>query len=83
MNMGADKNMLYLLEGLSALGHFRETYRKEEMPRIMFGLPELSAEVKEEVVRMEPLLRPINGPTNTDDALLESKDESESDYDDN
>ncbi len=67
--MGADTGIVHASNGLSAFGHFRDSHKQEEMPRIMFRLPEPSAEVKAEVLRIEALLRPADGPTPADEAI--------------
>jgi hypothetical protein len=79
ISMGADTNAVHAINGLSAFGHFRDSYKQAERSRILWGFPELTAEIKEEVSRIEVLLRPADGPTPDDEAILETKKESDSD----
>ncbi|GAX10778.1 hypothetical protein FisN_UnNu011 [Fistulifera solaris] len=84
INMGADTNAAHAINGLSAFGHFRDSNKRAERSRILWGYPELSVELKEEVSRIEALLRPADGPTPADEAIFETKesdsDDDESDY---
>ncbi|GAX10777.1 hypothetical protein FisN_UnNu010 [Fistulifera solaris] len=81
INMGADTSIVHSINGLSALGHFRDSHEQEERHRILFGLPEPSVELKEEVVRIEALLRPADGPTAADEAILETRKDADSNDD--
>ena len=82
ISMGANKNIVNASQGLSALGYFRDSKRQAEVPRMIFGFQEPSAEVQAEVSRIEAVLRPANGPTPADNFALETIDDSSSDSDD-
>ncbi len=74
---GADTSIVHASNGLSAFGHFRDSFKQEERSSILWCLPEPSAEAKEEVFGLKRFIRPADGPTSADGAILETKKESD------